>query len=88
MIMMLLCAGVFLAVVLVVNRILSNWQADTIKGFRQEEKVLRESLTVVVKEQKLLLVELREIKNDIVNAERMIEDAQMDGTEGEAGKSS
>ncbi|CCO22686.1 hypothetical protein [Maridesulfovibrio hydrothermalis] len=69
----LLAAGI-MVLALFINKMIVNWHDETIKAFRLDEDHLRSRLASAVNEQKMALMNLRDVKAQVVNYESMIED--------------
>lgn len=77
MIYMLVFCVVVMLCALLINKMITTWQRDTMKSFKQEEAALRNRHERAIREQKKSLIKLRRLKNRIKTYEQMVEDAHI-----------
>lgn len=63
---------------LIMNNMITTWHTDRLKAFKIEEINLRNRLDGAIDSQRNALIELRNVKFEIVNYENMIESQYMD----------
>ncbi|MBI9111723.1 hypothetical protein [Maridesulfovibrio ferrireducens] len=78
MIIFLVLSGGFMILALIINNMITTWHADRLKAFKIEEVNLRNRLDGAIDRQRSVLIELRNIKSEIINYENMIESQYMD----------
>ncbi len=76
--MFLVLSGGFMILALIINNMITTWHADRLKAFKIEEVNLRNRLDGAIDSQRNALIELRNIKFEIVNYENLIEGQYMD----------
>ncbi|WP_031484785.1 hypothetical protein [Maridesulfovibrio frigidus] len=78
MILFLVLSGGIMILALIINNMITSWHTDQLKAFQIEEVGLRNRLDSAIDKQRNLLIELRNIKAEIVNCKNMIESQYMD----------
>lgn len=78
MILFLVLSGGIMILALIINNMITSWHKDQIKAFQIEEVGLRNRLDSAIDKQRSALIELRNIKLEIVNCKNMIESQYMD----------
>ncbi|OEU69237.1 MAG: hypothetical protein BA863_17800 [Desulfovibrio sp. S3730MH75] len=78
MILFLVFSGGIMVLALVINNMITSWHTDQLKAFQIEEVGLRNRLDSSIDKQRSALIELRNIKAEIVNCKSLIESQYMD----------